>query len=92
MTDPFYTEQWDQLCRRVRQSAEHHSEKYPDLAATITEEAEEFCQLDAPRAYKELLQRYSQAARMAIAWMGGRAGSEAAVATSDPTPAASPGV
>ena len=75
MNDPFYMEQWDDLCQRVQQSAEHHSRKHPDFAKTIAEEAGQFCQADPPQTYKQLLQRFSQAGRMAVAWMSDSPGS-----------------
>ena len=77
MKDPFYSQQWGDLCRRVQQSAQHHGKNHPDLAPTIADESQRFCQWDPPRSYKELLERFSQAGRMAVAWMNDRPGLEA---------------
>ena len=74
----FCKNEWNDLCKRTRRSAEHHAEMHPGIEKEISQACETFCSLDPPKGYVELLERTSQARDMAVRWMEGKAnGSEA---------------
>jgi hypothetical protein len=68
MTDWWVQNEWQELCRQLKVSAEHLAEGGTEKTAQIEGQVREFCSRDAPRRYRELLDRVREAARLAIDW------------------------
>lgn len=68
MIDPFIQEEWNVLCERVKQTAEKLAERQGRDPGEFSSAAEKFASQDAPRKYNELLERYSEAATLAVEW------------------------
>jgi len=60
--DDFYQQQWENLSKRVKATAEHFG------GEDRLTKAEQFTQQDPPSSYKELLQRHRKAAELAVSW------------------------
>jgi hypothetical protein len=69
MNDPFLEKDWELLCRRLQhRCAEHFGLRVPCLADSFDRQANQFCQLNAPHGYRDLLERVRSAATLAGAW------------------------
>lgn len=55
----FYYQQWQQLCERTQQAANH-------TPPQVTTKIAEFCQLSPPTSYPELLARVRQAVELVV--------------------------
>jgi hypothetical protein len=67
--DEFLIRDWNDLCSRVRRTAQHHSEKNPEEQERYSQPCEKFCEAAPPESYSEMLQRYAAARDIAISWL-----------------------
>lgn len=68
MQDPFCSEQWEELCRRLRRTADYYSESSEELGKRFSPDVEEYVRQDPPKNYSEFLDRVRQAAVLASTW------------------------
>lgn len=82
MSNQWVDNEWRDLCQRVQNCAEARRSDSADDSMEQT--AEKFCQQDPPPDYPSLLERVSEAARLAVTWQTPSAGGEEKRSPFDP--------
>jgi len=76
MRNEWVEREWEDLCQRVRKSAEALGEDSPGRGDQFVRQAEDFVKQDVPGQYSEFLTRVKEAAEMAKSWSSSRASSQ----------------
>ncbi|QEG41398.1 hypothetical protein [Roseimaritima ulvae] len=76
--------QWKDLCQRVHNSAHAQTTNNAGATDSIELAAEDFCQQEPPEDYPTLLERVSEAARLAAGWQTSAGGVTAKRSPFDP--------
>lgn len=84
MSNQWVDNEWKDLCERVQSCAEAHLTDSAGTADSIKQSAETFCHQDPPPDYTSLLERVSEAARLAVTWQTPGGGAEVKRSPYDP--------
>ena len=68
MADSFVQEEWEDVCSRLRRTAEYFGSRAPQHADSIQQQATELCEEQAPDYYPALLDSVRAAAKLANGW------------------------
>jgi len=68
MADSFVQEEWEDVCSRLRRTAEYFSSRAPEDADSIQQQATELCEQQAPDYYPALLDSVRAVAKLANQW------------------------
>ncbi len=84
MSNQWVDNEWKDLRQRLESCAETRLTDSADTSDSIKRQAETFCQQDPPPDYLSLLERVSEAARLAVTWQTSDGGTQLKRSPYDP--------